>query len=104
MIISVRIGVTLTSTPEYPSSASSLVKTSLSSAKKTPSATNCITTKTKMIYKLSGRKKSCSVSARHKTKKSEEEKVKDFSLLAYLGCHSVRLTMAIEGYLQRRRC
>lgn len=40
MMISVRIGVTLTSTPEYPSSASSLVRTSLSSAKNTPSATN----------------------------------------------------------------
>merc|ERR1719384_497139 len=40
MIISVRVGVTLTSTPEYPSSASSRVKNSLSSALKTPSATN----------------------------------------------------------------
>lgn len=40
IIISVRMGVTRTSTPEYPSSASSLVRTSLSSAKKTPSATN----------------------------------------------------------------
>lgn len=40
MMISVRIGVTLTSTPEYPSSANSRVKTSFSSAKNTPSATN----------------------------------------------------------------
>ena len=32
MMISVRIGVTLTSTPEYPSSANSLVNTSFSSA------------------------------------------------------------------------
>uniref|UniRef100_A0A2P2KSQ5 Uncharacterized protein n=1 Tax=Rhizophora mucronata TaxID=61149 RepID=A0A2P2KSQ5_RHIMU len=32
MMISVRIGVTLTSTPEYPSSASSLVSTSFNSA------------------------------------------------------------------------
>merc|ERR1719445_1771111 len=40
MMISVRVGVTLTSTPEYPSSASSRVKNSLSSALKTPSATS----------------------------------------------------------------
>lgn len=40
MMISVRVGVTRTSVPEYPSSASSLVKNWLSSAKKTPSATN----------------------------------------------------------------
>merc|ERR1719505_166614 len=40
MMISVLVGVTRTSTPEYPSSASSLVRNSLSSALKTPSATN----------------------------------------------------------------
>merc|ERR1719411_2610722 len=40
MIISVLVGVTRTSTPEYPSSASSLVRNSFSSALKTPSATN----------------------------------------------------------------
>ena len=34
-------GVTRTSTPEYPSSASSRTSISLSSAKNTPSATNC---------------------------------------------------------------
>merc|ERR1719422_1192785 len=40
MMISVLVGVTRTSTPEYPSSASSLVRNSFSSALKTPSATN----------------------------------------------------------------
>lgn len=40
MMISVRVGVTRTSTPLYPSSANSRVKNSLSSALKTPSATN----------------------------------------------------------------
>merc|ERR1719239_1061341 len=40
MMISVLVGVTRTSTPEYPSSASSLVRNSLSSALNTPSATN----------------------------------------------------------------
>merc|ERR1719495_2858913 len=42
MMISVLVGVTRTSTPEYPSSASSLVRNSLSSALKTPSATNLL--------------------------------------------------------------
>lgn len=41
MMMSDRVGVTRTSTPEYPSSANSLVKNSLSSALKTPSPTNC---------------------------------------------------------------
>ena len=41
MIISVRMGVTRTSTPLYPSSASSLLRNSFSSALNTPSATNC---------------------------------------------------------------
>lgn len=40
MIISVLVGVTRTSTPEYPSSASSRVRNSFSSALKMPSATN----------------------------------------------------------------
>lgn len=40
MMISVRVGVTRTSTPEYPSSASSRVKNSFNSALKTPSPTN----------------------------------------------------------------
>ena len=40
IMISVRVGVTLTSTPLYPSSANSRVKNSLSSALNTPSATN----------------------------------------------------------------
>ena len=40
MMISVLKGVTLTSTPKYPSSTNSLINTSLSSARKTPSATN----------------------------------------------------------------
>ena len=40
IMISVLVGVTRTSTPEYPSSASSRVKNSLSSALNTPSATN----------------------------------------------------------------
>ncbi|PRD20763.1 UNVERIFIED_CONTAM: hypothetical protein NCL1_53689 [Trichonephila clavipes] len=42
IMISVRVGVTLTSTPLYPSSASSRRRNSFNSALKTPSATNYI--------------------------------------------------------------
>merc|ERR1719315_333248 len=55
MMISVLVGVTRTSTPEYPSSASSLVKNSFNSALKTPSATNflfletCVAKKRKFV-------------------------------------------------------
>lgn len=87
MMISVLMGVTLTSTPEYPSSASSLVSTSFNSAKKTPSATNY---SEKKIPKIAKKKKKREIrDCKNKTEEFEWGRT-NLSLLTHLSRHNFR--------------